>query len=347
MLFRYVLRRFKRNIWIDRLTDPIEGFHFYPITGGYRGIFEALIDYGILTPATEIGEAKYRPLQACCFSRQRDLYFARRLLEIGCLANDIGKTDKAMWTPFQIAVKMGLYDIATLFLEHGADKDYVQGWLGGCTPVHELMNTWPDVPISRLKYMLEEIPRLGFGHVNFISWPGAGGNVMYPLAMSLWASYTSGFRLAETARYILSQIEDKSQLNKVDRIGATALRVAAAWGNVEIIQLLIEAGCDVNLGVGWTPLRNAKDWLSDCVKREMKALKEVKNNSGLGSELRLARMMRLRAEETVELLIRHGAIERRTLESTQNTRNYIMSGQGRLPSFEVRLSLILKKRLHC
>ena len=297
---------------------------------GSIDVVEVFIENGLISPQSEHGAEKWKPLQLCCFTRQRDPTFTRRLLEIGCPVDGAGTTEQSNWTPFFIAVAMGMYQIAVMLLEHGASKDHLSGWVGGSTITMNLLQTWPDIPISRLKFLLEEVPRLGFGHVTFWGWPGAGGNLIYALSLHHWSSYTAGYRLGETAKYILSQLADKSCLNIIDKLGATALRMACANGNKEIIGALLEAGQDPNLALGYSPLRNAKDWLATCQKREKEALKGKP-----GSERRLARMLRLRAEETIELLVRHGAIDRGHVEAFTAGRDYLASGQWQKPSMEV------------
>jgi ankyrin repeat protein len=302
------------------------------IVAGYREIFEIFIEQGYIGPRTDISEQKWKPLQACCFTRQRDATFVRCLLEIGCPVDDVGVTDTTCWTPFTMAVLHGLYHIAVIFLEHGADKDYLMGSLGGATPAMRILETWPDIPLSRLKFLLEEVPDLGFGHVSFIGWPGAGSNLLYPMAMTLWSSYPGGYQLAQTTKYILSRLEDKSVLNKIDKLGATALRMASGSGRVDICQLLIDAGQDVNLSMGVSPLTGAKAWLSKCQRRESAAA-----SSGPGSELRLATDLRVQAEATVNLLLRHGATERGYFEQLRNTSNVLHGGQWNYPSLEVNI----------
>jgi hypothetical protein len=299
---------------------------------GFIEIFEIYIERGLLSPVTEHSKEKWNPLQMCCITRQRDLTFTTRLIEIGCPIDGVGNTEDSNWTPFFIAVSGGLYQIAVILLEHGANKDYLLGWLGGSTVTMNLLQTWPDIPVSRLKFLFEEVPRVGFGHVSFWGWPGAGGNLLYALSMNHWSAYSAGYRLGETAKYILSQLADKSCLNRIDKLGATALRMACASGNLEICRALIEAGQDVNLALGYSPLKNAKAWVVQCRNRERAA---ISTQSGPGGERRLAQSLRIRAEQTVELLETNGAIDRGLFEAMNYTRDYINSGQLQRPSYEV------------
>jgi ankyrin repeat protein len=331
-LLRYLFNRLDLGNRKDLLTDSNNHLAFQSMAMGFVEIFEICIEKRILTPQTELAEQKWKPLQLCCLARQRDQVFARRLIEIGCLVDGVGEAEEAHWSPFFIAVSLGMYHIAVILLEHGADKDFLSGWLGGSTATMNLLQNWPDIPVSRLKFLLEEVPRLGFGHVAFWSWPGAGGNLLYALSFSHWSSYTAGFRLGQTAKYILSQLANKTCLNIIDKVGGTALRMACASGNLEICQALIEAGQDVNLSMGFSPLKNAKEWMIKCQKREKVA---NANRGRSGNERRLAKMLRIRAEQTVALLVSNGAIDRGLVESLNNTRDFISSGQWQRPSFEV------------
>jgi ankyrin repeat protein len=332
LLLRYMFGRLN----LGRRDDILHNHNFdaavISIAMGLPKIFEICIENELLSPESEHGTQKWKALQVCCFTRQRDPTFARRLLEIGCAVDGAPNIAEDAWTPFAIAVSVGLYHIAVVLLEHGADKDHLSGWLGGSTITMNLLQNWPDIPISRLKFLLEEIPRLGFGHVTFWGWPGAGGNLLYALSLNHWSAYTAGYRLGETAKYILSQLADKSCLNRIDKVGSTALRMACANGNLEICRALIEAGQDVNLALGFSPLGNAKEWMKKCRERERAAMA---NRNSAGSERRLAKTLRQRAEQTVQLMVENGAIDRGFFESLENTRDYVMSGQWQRPSFEV------------
>ena len=158
-----------------------------------------------------------------------------------------------------MAVQVGLYDVASLLLQHGANKDATTRWLGGSTVAFRILHQWPDVPISRVKYLLEELPRQGFGHVNFIGYPGSGRNLLYAFASAVWSHYRSSYRFGETMKHILSMMADKRCLNEIDRMNCTALNTAARTGNLEVVRTLIEAGADVNGGLGVAPLDAAMD----------------------------------------------------------------------------------------
>ena len=194
--------------------------------------------------------------------------FTQRFLDFGCPADEFGGTTSSQFSSFAMAVQNGQYECANLLLRHGADKDLLSGWLGGTSPTFRLLHSFPDVPVSRLRYLLDEIVRMGFGHVNFIGWPGYGGNLLYPFAMGPWAHYRGSYRFTESMKYILSMISDKSCLNQTDKLGCTALSMAARQGNSEVCRILIDAGADVNAGFNMSPLNSAIEWFEKCKEKE-------------------------------------------------------------------------------
>ncbi|EPE33286.1 Protein kinase-like (PK-like) [Glarea lozoyensis ATCC 20868] len=324
-LLRYLFDKLNLSKRKDLLGDKSPDLLLITVAAGQKELFETFIARGLINPSTEHGRQKWRPLQVCCFTRQPDPYFARRLIEIGCPVDGVGSTKDTIWTPFAISVCSGRFAVATALLELGANKNALFGWLGGTSVTMNLLQSWPDIPISRLKYLLEDVPRLGFGHVNFWGWPGAGGNLLYALAMNHWPSYTNGNRLEETAKYILSQVADKSCLNRIDKMGQTALRMACAFGNYEICRALVEAGQDVNMSAGPTPLNGALEWRGKCYKKEREALA---NPNGPGRVGRQAQTLRIRAEMTVDFLIANGAVDRGIAGSVQSTSDW-WYGSGR------------------
>ncbi|KAF2257585.1 hypothetical protein CC78DRAFT_588300 [Lojkania enalia] len=200
-------------------------------------------------------------------------YYLPRLLRHG---NDvhkavIGDSKSAQWTPFVRAVQGGLYHIASMLLLHGANKDATFGWLGGTTPLFHILHAWPDVPTSRVRYMLEELPRQGFGHASFIGWPTAKGNLLYCFSMAVRSHYRNSYKFGETMKYIISSMGDTTCINELDCMGCTALNMAACSDNLEVVRGLIEAGADVNMGLGIAPLDAAKQWRDEWERKERMA----------------------------------------------------------------------------
>jgi ankyrin repeat protein len=110
--------------------------------------------------------------------------------------------------------------------------------------------------------------------------------------------------LSEIIKYILSVIGDKSVLNELTGLGATPLQIAAQEGVALLVQALLEAGCDPNLGVARTPLNSAKEFLETCKKKVKKAFASTEP----GEKKRTLKLLGT-AEETVLLLERYGGID--------------------------------------
>jgi len=329
-LFRYFIARFELNKPKRFPSKVIEGIYSSSLMCGFVDIFDTLYEYRFFPLDHLFGVDKFTGLQVCLAVRQRNPLFIRRYLEWGCPVDEMGATATAEWTPFAMAVQIGLYEVASLLLQHGANKDAAAGWLGGTTVAFRMLHQWPDVPISRVKYLLEELPRQGFGHVNFIGWPAAGGNLLYPFTMAVWSHYRSSYKFGETMKYILSMMADKRCLNEIDRMGCTALNMAARTGNLEVVRTLIEAGADVNGGLGVAPLDAAMDWCEKWRKKE----RGFANSKVIG-ERRHATKIRMRAEELIHLLRAYGARERSFLENNRMMLATIGNGGFRLPSAEV------------
>jgi hypothetical protein len=202
--------------------------------------------------------------------------------------------------------------------------------LGGTTIAFAILLTWPDVPISRMRYLLQDLPGLGFGHINFIGWPAGGGSLLYALAMSHWAHYTASYRFPETFKYILNMMAHRDCLDQMDRMGCTVVNMASRGGKLEICRLLLEAGVSPNTGLSISPLNAAMDWLQKCRKKETDTL-----NSQVVGERRHAIKLRTRAEECVKLLQSYGAIQRGILENFDMIGSHLRHGGMRLPSATV------------
>jgi ankyrin repeat protein len=329
-LFRYLLSRLGAAGVKKIPRAKAESWLLFSIATGFLDVFNAIFESGLLQFDERFLAAGVTGLQLCCVARQRDPVFLQRFLGRGCEVDKMGVSETIKFSPFAIAVWNGLYECANLLLKHGAEKDLLTGWLGGSTVAFSMLLTWPDVPISRMRYLLQDLPRLGFGHINFIGWPGAGGNLLYALTMSHWAHYTASFRCPETFKYILSMMAHRDCLDQTDRMGCTAINLASREGKLEICRLLLEAGVNPNTGLAISPLNAAMDWLQKCRKREASTL-----NSQVVGERRLATRLRTRAEECVKLLQSYGAIQRGFSENFDMMGSYLLNNGMRLPSATV------------
>lgn len=332
-LFRFLVVRLDLVGKKEWIKDQLDGWYILSLGAGFLDVFDVFFEHGLLTPDHRFGKSQLTCLQTCFAARQRNPVFTQRFLDFGCPVDEFGGKDSSGFPSFGIAVQNGQYECATLLLRHGADKDLPSGWLGGTTPTFRLLQTWPDLPVSRLRYLLEEIVRLGFGHVNFIGWPGYGGNLLYPFATGAWAHYRGSYRFTESIKYVLSMFKDTNCLNETDRLGCTALKMAAQQGNLEVCRILIDAGADVNAGFNLPPLNAAMEWLKECKKKENLAAA-----SQVVGERRHIIKLRARAEECVNLLKSHGAKEQGSVDSLMVTAVSLLNGNVRLPSPVVSLA---------
>ncbi|ORY03749.1 hypothetical protein BCR34DRAFT_667325 [Clohesyomyces aquaticus] len=328
---RYLVHRFDIPKSIRIPDENKDTLLACSIMCGFVEIFELLYERGIIALSHRTCADKFTGIQGCLAVRQRNPIFVQRYIEWGCWVDELGDTENSEWTPFGMAVQCGLYEVAGLLLRHGANKDAATGWLGGTTPLFRLLHTWPDVPISRVKYLLEELPGQGFGHVSFIGWPANGANILYCFSMAVWSHYRNGYKFGGTMKYILSRLGDRSLINQMDRSGCTALNMAARGGNLEVVRILIEAGADVNGGQAISPLNAAMEWRDKWARAEHEAMQ----GQVLG-EQRHATKIRLRAEELIHLLRVHGARERGFAENQQLMMRSLANGEMKLPSMESR-----------
>lgn len=334
---QYLLHKFAIPTSLKIPEEVKLGIITMTVLAGHFDLFLLFCRQNILNPNERFGTEKFTGIQICLAAHQRNPAFYQHFIDWGCWVDEMGDTTVSEWTPFGMAVQCGLYEIATLLLRNGADKDITYGWLGGTTSLFKLLHTWPDIPISRVKYFLEDLPRQGFCHVSWFGWPACGASILYALSMAVWSHYRNSYKFAETMKYILSMVGDKSCINQLDRYGCTALNQAARAGNLEVVRVLIHAGADVNGGLAISPLDAAIEWRDKWVEKEKQAL-----GRKVVAERRHAMNVRVRAEELVWLLRSHGARERGFKENQQMMLSTVASGNFRLPSMEVSVNLCNK-----
>jgi ankyrin repeat protein len=138
-LLRYMFKRLDLDKRRDLLVNVADTYALWSMAQGFIQILDIYVERGLVSPQSEHSRQKWKPLQLCLIARQRDPAFTRRLLEIGCPVDDVGSSEETDWTPFSIALTFGLYNIAVILLENGADKDRCRGWLGGSTVTISLL----------------------------------------------------------------------------------------------------------------------------------------------------------------------------------------------------------------
>jgi hypothetical protein len=253
--------------------------------------------------------------------------FIHKALQLGCSLDALGPGDEYQPSAFAAAVTKGSYDMASFMLQNGADKDFTSGWLGGQTCIARLLQQ-PDLPISRLRYMLEALPEEGFGHVDYIVGPAQKQNIFHAIASSPWAGHRSSYRQAEIMKYLLSVIGDHSCINQTDIFGYTPLYFAASKGQLELCEILIEAGADVQASVCRSPLNGLIEWRETCARR-------VKNSwlTTKVGEKKLAAKLLDNAQRTFELLTSKGATDWKA--NPFQVQRAMASGQVAFPNLAV------------
>jgi hypothetical protein len=130
---------------------------------------------------------------------------------------------------------------------------------------------------------------------------------------------------------------DKSCLNKLCGLGVTALGMAAQHGSLPLCRVLLKANIDPNAGLARTPLNAALEWLGKCHKREKRSWKTTETG-----EKKLATKLLKEAEETVNLLRAHGAVDELR---PFNPYSAISSGEFKQAAPEVSFPVLVALRL--
>jgi len=331
ILFRHVLKTFRSTTQKKEHRALIdESFNSVVSRGQYQQ-FEVLLETGLFQRDTIFYKGQYSLTQVVCMLRQRDISFMQRVLQLGCDPDALGPEKKDEISPFTFAVIYGLYDVASLLVRSGANKDFVNGVLGGQTVAMRIFTAWPDMPVSRVQYLLEALPQEGLGHIRFEdACPGLGCNLLYAFAFCAWGPYRSSNRLAENVKFVVSKLADFKQLNQIDRMGTTALGIAARACNYVMCKALIERGADVNLGMARSPLNGALEILEQRIEREKKS-----RTCFTPREKELAQKLVVEAENCVRLLRANGAIDKGQVGSFGNIFNALSTGSIRLPDPQV------------
>jgi ankyrin repeat protein len=315
--------------WAEYLKDILSNV----ITFGDIDAFSAILDSGLVPKDVCFINDKWTLIQICCISPSRKVEFIKKVLQLGCSLDSLGPGDEYQASAFTAAVTKGSYDMASFMLQNGADKDFTSGWLGGQTCIGRLLQQ-PDLPVSRLRYMLEALPEEGFGHVDYIVSPSQKHNIFHIIASSPWAGHRSAYRQAEIMKYLLSVIGDQSCVNQPDVFGYTPLYFAASRGQLELCEVLIEAGADVQASVCRSPLNGLVEWRETCARRARDSWSTTKVG-----EKKLAAKLLDNAQKTFELLTSKGATDWRA--NPFQFHQALMNGQVGFPNLAVGRILII------
>uniref|UniRef100_H2ZWK1 Protein phosphatase 1 regulatory subunit n=1 Tax=Latimeria chalumnae TaxID=7897 RepID=H2ZWK1_LATCH len=164
--------------------------------------------------------------QACIDENMEVVKF---LVEHGA---NVNQADNEGWTPLHVAASCGYMEIAEYLLKHGANIAAV--------------NSDGDLPLDLVEddsmeaLLRTELARIG-------------------IDMDAAKRREEEVMLQDARQWLnRGKVEDVQH----PKTGASALHVAAAKGYIEVIRLLLQAGCDsrVRDNDGWTPLHAAAHW---------------------------------------------------------------------------------------
>ncbi|XP_004578815.2 protein phosphatase 1 regulatory subunit 12B isoform X3 [Ochotona princeps] len=145
---------------------------------------------------------------------------------------NVNQQDNEGWTPLHAAASCGYLNIAEYFLNHGASVGIVNS-------EGEVPSDLAEEPAMK-DLLLEQVKKQG-------------------VDLEQSRKEEEQQMLQDARQWLNSgKVEDVRQA----RSGATALHVAAAKGYAEVLRLLIQAGCELNVQDhdGWTPLHAAAHW---------------------------------------------------------------------------------------
>lgn len=181
-------------------------------------------------------------------------------------ADDLELRDGFGWTPLMTAVNRGSKQNVNLLLARGAKIDC--DWSGGMSLIADAMN-FADTELITI--LLDHGARVT-PTVDMLS-NGQDQNAFYLL------HYAVDDGLLEIAKILIEKA--RIPLNTLDKSGWSPLHLAAGHNNIEIVQLLLNNGADVNIrdSQGNTPLAwarelNAPEAINELNKRGAIADKE-------------------------------------------------------------------------
>lgn len=222
---------------VDALSGEEETLLQYCIATCDRAMFDLALVHGADVTRQTIDGDGY--LDLCVSHYHHDTYFAEELLKRG-ISVDGPAGAGARQTPFRKAVKLGCFELATLFLRYGADKEAL---VSGVTVLGDLAMAGSDYPVGSLQFLLE--PPHGFGPSSFVISPKPRLSVLQMAVTKLDGARDSSGSMAHLA-YILERFPSPEHLSFAgDAI--TPLHQAVNSSYPEGVQLLLEAGADPNV----------------------------------------------------------------------------------------------------
>ncbi|CUS10334.1 unnamed protein product [Tuber aestivum] len=228
---------------------------------GYRDVFEVLLRHGadihLRCMALENGGSY---LHFCASEGHQDVFFPEQLLKHGALMDQI---DDKRRTPFTWAVFIGNYPVADLLLQHGADRD---GAYEGYTLLDFFLAR--SLPLKGIKYMMTCKSNPERPPPSFICSPRSGRNVFHAIA----DAGPEAEKTAETKaifRYLQELWPGEEHINTCDGTGLSPLEKAVARSKEDLVNMMIAAGADPNLG-SMGPLYRAlrkQNWANEQIRK--------------------------------------------------------------------------------
>jgi len=283
----------KNGCPVDALSGEEETLLQYCIATCDKAMFDLALAYGADVMRQTSKGGCY--LDLCVTHYHHDTYFAEELLKRGVYVD--GPTGAGQ-SPFRKAVKLGCFELATLFLRYGADKEAL---VSKMTVLGELAVAGSDYPVVSLQFLLE--PPHKFGASSFLTSPEPQLSVLQLAVTKFEAGRDSNGNMAHLA-YILERFPSPEHLNFAGD-GIAPLHQAVQSCFPEGVQLLLEAGADPNI-LNWEH-RAALDMAVDMAEKADPSLpgfpEEICEAGDKSVAQHIARRWRL-----VETLVSFGAM---------------------------------------
>jgi len=231
------------------------------INMGYRDVFQVLLDHGADIHLTFPAQGNVNYLHICALTGHRDLFFPEQLLKRGA---QIDQVDDNGRTPFCLAVANGNYPVADLLLQYGADRDYL---FKGSTILARFLEI--PLPLKGIKYVMTCKSNPEKPPPSFICSPGSGGNVFHAIAAAGVDAENAPVETRSIFQYLQELWPGKDHINACNKMGDSPLVSAVEYPKIDLINMMIAAGADPNLGT-LPPLYKAslkQNWANEQIRK--------------------------------------------------------------------------------
>ena len=133
--------------------------------------------------------------------------------------------------------------MADLLLQYGADRDYL---LEGFTILALCLQI--PLPLKGIKYLMTCKSNPERPPPSFVCSPGRGRNVFHEIAAAGEDAENASVETRSIFQYLQELWPGKDHINACDRMGGSPLMVAVLHPKVDLINMMIAAGADANLG---------------------------------------------------------------------------------------------------